>query len=278
MVFMPEEKKYRLAARAANPKGTVVKVKGLEIGSKKIVVMAGPCAVESEQQLLEAALAVKKAGASVLRASAFKPRTSPYGFQGLGEKGLKLIKKVSSEAGLVSETEPVDTRHVKLVSGYVDILRVGARNMTNFELLKEVGKSGKPVILKNGISSTAEEFLLAAEYILKEGNRNVILCYRGTKGFEPATRFALDISIVPWLKRETHLPVIVDPSHGSGNSGLVPQVSMAAIAAGSDGLMVEVHPKPERALSDSAQQLTPAQFSRLMLGLGPVAKSVGRVF
>ena len=273
---MASEKKYKLAARAANPGGTVVNVKGVEIGSSKVVVMAGPCAVESREQLLEAAQAVKDAGASVLRASAFKPRTSPYGFQGMGEEGLKLIKEAGEKFGLVTETEVVDTRHVKLVSEYVDILRVGARNMMNFELLKELGRVRKPVILKNGIVSTAEEFLLAAEYLLAGGNKNVILCYRGTKGFDPATRFALDISIIPWLKKETHLPVIVDPSHSAGSRELVPGAAKAAIAAGADGLMIEVHPNPEKACSDVNQQLLPKEFSALMTELRKVAASVGR--
>ena len=273
---MASDKKYKLASRQAKPNRTVVNVKGVEIGSKKIAVMAGPCAVESGQQLAETARAVKEAGASVLRASAFKPRTSPYGFQGLGEEGLKLIKKAGEETGLVTETEVVDTRHISLVSKYVDILRIGARNMTNFELVKEVGKAGKPVILKNGLASTAEEFLLAAEYLLNEGNKDVILCYRGTKGFDPATRFALDISLIPWLKKETHLPVIVDPSHSAGHKNLVFGAAKAAVAAGADGLMVEVHPNPEKALSDNAQQLLPEEFSKLMGELKRVAKAVGR--
>jgi len=267
---------YKLASRASKPEGSVVKVKGLEIGAKKVVVMAGPCAVESEQQLMQAAKAVKEAGATVLRSSAYKPRSSPYSFQGLGKEGLNLIKKAGQEFGLVTETEVVDTRDVSTVSEYVDILRIGARNMQNFALLKEAGKAGKPVILKNGISATLEEFLLAAEYLLSEGNTDVILCYRGVKGFEPRVRFPLDTGSIPLLKELTHLPVIVDPSHSTGKQSLVGPVSKAAIAAGADGLMVEVHPNPGQAKSDKEQQLLPGQFSELMKQLSPVAKAVGR--
>lgn len=267
---------YKLAARSANPGGTVVKVKGIGIGGRRVAVMAGPCSVESEKQLMQAARAVKEAGASVLRSSAYKPRSSPYSFQGLGEEGLKLIKKAGSEFGLVTETEVLDTRHVSLVAKYVDILRIGARNMQNFELLKEVGKVGKPVILKNGLASTLDEFLLAAEYVLNEGNKDVILCYRGVKSFEPRIRFPLDIASLAMLKELTHLPVIADPSHSAGKQSLVEPVSMAAVAAGADGLMVEIHPNPSEAKSDREQQLTPKQFSALMKGLGPIARAVGR--
>lgn len=265
----------KLASRAGKG-NTVVSVKGTEIGSKRIPVMAGPCAVESKEQLFGAAEAVKKAGASVLRSSAYKPRSSPYSFQGLEKEGLKLIKEAGEKFGLVTETEVVDTRDVKIVSEYVDILRIGARNMQNFALLKEAGKSKKPVILKNGISATVEEFLLSAEYILSEGNKNVILCYRGIRTFEPEIRFPLDTATIPLLKEKTHLPVLVDPSHSTGKASLVGPVSKAAIAAGSDGLMVEVHPSPEKALSDKGQQLTPEQFSTLMRELRPVAEAVGR--
>jgi 3-deoxy-7-phosphoheptulonate synthase len=269
-------KEYKLASRESHPENTVVKVKGVEIGSEKIAVMAGPCAIESEPLLLEAAKAVKEAGASVLRASAFKPRSSPYSFQGLGEEGLKIMKAVGQKAGLVTETEVMDTRHVSLVADYVDILRIGARNMQNFDLLKEAGRTGRPVILKNGIAATMEEFLLAAEYVLNEGCSDVILCYRGIRTIETAVRFPLDVSMVPLLKEETHLPVIVDPSHSSGKKSLVGPVSRAAIAAGADGLIVEVHPKPEKALSDKGQQLTPWEFSALMPSLARVAEAVGR--
>ena len=266
----------KLVSRLSHKESTVIKVKGVEIGARKLAIMAGPCSVESREQLFEAASAVKQAGAFVLRSSAYKPRSSPYSFQGLGEDGLKLIKEAGEEFGLVTETEVVDTRDVKLVSGYVDILRIGARNMHNFALLKEAGNSGKPVILKNGISSTIEEFLLAAEYILSQGNKDVILCYRGIRSFEPEIRFPLDAAAIALLKQLTHLPLIVDPSHSSGKASLVAPVSRAAIAAGADGLMVEVHPNPEKALSDREQQLTPKQFSELMKGLKPVALAVGR--
>jgi len=270
------EKPYRLVSRQAKLDGSIVSVGKLKIGGKKLVLMAGPCAVESEQQLLGAAKAVKEAGASVLRASAYKPRSSPYSFQGLEEEGLKLIKGIGKEVGLATETEVIDTRDVKIVSEYVDILRVGARNMQNFSLLKEVGKSGKPVILKNGISATLNEFLLAAEYILNEGNENLILCYRGIRTFEPAVRFPLDVAMVALLKEETHLPVIVDPSHSTGKASLVGPVSKAALAAGADGLMVEVHPEPEMAFSDKSQQLTPGEFKELVPELKKLAKSLGR--
>jgi 3-deoxy-7-phosphoheptulonate synthase len=274
---MPAEKRpFKLVSRESNLNGTIIDVQGVKVGGKKIVVMAGPCAVESEEQLLETAIAVKKAGATVLRASAFKPRSSPYSFQGLGKEGLEIIKRVGEKTGLVTETEVVDPRDVEAVAAHVDILRVGARNMQNFGLLKEVAKAGKPVILKNGISATMEEFLLAAEYILNEGNPNVILCYRGIRSFEPEIRFPLDAAMVPLLKESTHLPVIVDPSHSAGKASLVPAVGRAAIAAGADGLIVEVHPAPESALSDREQQLTPMQFLGLMKSLGPVARAVGR--
>ncbi len=267
---------YKLASRELHPADTVVKVKDVEIGGNKIVVMAGPCAIESEEVLLEAAKAVKVAGAKVLRASAFKPRSSPYSFQGMGEEGLKLLKKVGEKTGIVTETEVMDTRDVSLVADYVDILRIGARNMQNFNLLKEVGKSGKPVILKNGVSATLDEFLLAAEYLLSEGNKDVILCYRGIRTFEPAIRFPIDAAMIPLIKEKTHLPLIVDPSHSTGIRILVAPVSKAAIAAGADGLIVEVHPCPEKALCDPKQQLLPEQFKKLMFDLSKVAKAVGR--
>ncbi len=269
-------KKYKLASREAHPENTVVRVKGLEVGSERIVVMAGPCAIESEPQLLQAAEAVKSSGASVLRASAFKPRSSPYSFQGMGEEGLQIMKAVGQKTGLVTETEVMDTRQVSLVADYVDILRIGARNMQNFDLLKEAGRAGKPVILKNGIAATLEEFLLAAEYVLNEGCSGVILCYRGIRTIETAVRFPLDVSMIPLLKEETHLPVIVDPSHSTGKKSLVGPVSKAAIAAGCDGLIVEVHPNPGKALSDAGQQLTPKEFAGLMPSLARVAEAVGR--
>jgi len=273
---MPVLKPYKLASREFHPENSIVKVNGLEIGKEEVTIMAGPCAVESEEQLLETAHAVKEAGAKVLRASAYKPRTSPYSFQGLGEEGLKILKKAKKETGLVIETEVMDIRNVGLCAKYVDILRIGARNMQNFDLLREVGKINKPVILKNGISSTMEEFLMSAEYILSEGNKNVILCLRGVRTFEPAIRFPLDVSLIPLLKGTTHLPIIVDPSHATGKKELVGPLAKAAIAAGADGLLIEVHRNPEEALSDAKQQLTPEEFKKLVNELKKVAEAVGR--
>ncbi len=274
--IIPILKEYKLASREFHPENTVVKVNGLEIGSEQLVVMAGPCAIESEEQLLSIAHEVKDAGATVLRASAFKPRTSPYDFQGMGEEGLKLLRKAKQETGLVTETEVLDIRDVELVAKYVDILRVGARNMQNFDLLREVGKTNKPVILKNGIASTLKEFLLAAEYILAEGNRNVILCSRGIRTFETATRFTLDVATVPVLQRESHLPVIVDPSHAAGKRELVQPLARAAVAAGANGLLVEVHNQPEHALCDGKQALLPQDFRQLMADLRVIAPVVGK--
>ena len=274
--IIPITKEYKLASRDFHPENTVVKVNGLEIGAEQLVVMAGPCAIESEEQLLSIAHEVKDAGATVLRASAFKPRSSPYDFQGMGEEGLKLLRKAKQETGLVTETEVLDIRDVELVAKYVDILRVGARNMQNFDLLREVGKTNKPVILKNGISSTLKEFLLAAEYILAEGNRNVILCSRGIRTFETATRFTLDVATVPVLQRESHLPVIVDPSHAAGKRELVQPLARAAVAAGANGLLVEVHNQPEHALCDGKQALLPSDFRQLMKDLRVIAPVTGK--
>ena len=266
----------RLAGRASHPDDTIVRAGNVQFGGKKIVVIAGPCSIESERQLLEAALAVKKSGASVLRGSAFKPRTSPYSFQGLGIEGLEIIKRVKEKAGMVAENEVMDTRQVAAVAEHVDILHVGARNAQNFDLLKEAGKSGKPVILKNGISMTVDEMLMSAEYIMSAGTKDVVLCLRGIRTAETATRFSLDLGLIPVLKRKTHLPVIVDPSHSAGEKSVVPALSKAAVAAGADGLMIEVHPNPEKALSDRQQQLTPEEFSCLMRDLRCVAEAVGR--
>jgi 3-deoxy-7-phosphoheptulonate synthase len=238
--------------------------------------MAGPCAVESEPVLSEIALEVKKAGAVVLRGGAYKPRTSPYSFQGLGEDGLKILKRVSRETGLVTVTEVMDPRDVEKVSQYVDILQIGARNMQNFNLLKEVGISKKPVILKRGMSSTVKELLMSAEYILSEGNFNVVLCERGIRTFEDSTRNTLDISAVPVIKQASHLPVIVDPSHAAGKWGLVAPLAKAAIAAGADGLIIEVHSHPEEAKSDGAQSLLPDNFSNLVQELKALAGISGR--
>lgn len=243
---------------------TVVDVGGVKVGAGRPVVVAGPCSVESWEQILEAAVAVKRAGADILRGGAFKPRTSPYSFQGLGVEGLKLLRRAADEAGLPVVTEVLDPRMVPVVAEYADALQVGARNMQNFPLLREVGRSGKPVFLKRGFGARIEELLAAAEYILLEGNDQVVLVERGIRTFETSTRFTLDIAAVPVLKEQTHLPVIVDPSHAAGRRELVPPLAKAALAAGADGIMVEVHPNPDEALSDARQQLTLEMFERLM--------------
>ncbi len=267
---------FKLASRDFRKEDTVFAIDGAQIGSKQIVVMAGPCAVESNDQIVEAALAVKKAGAVALRGGAFKPRSSPYSFQGLGEEGLKLLAKARDMAGLAVVTEVICPEQVPLVAQYADVLQVGSRNMQNFALLHAVGESHKPVLLKRGLSSTIEEFLNAAEYILSHNNPRVILCERGIRTFETYTRNTVDINAIPVLKQLSHLPVIVDPSHGTGKREYVAAVSRAAIAAGADGLIVEVHPDPENALSDGAQSLRPEEFDQLMAQLRPVAEAVGR--
>ncbi len=269
-------KPYKLASREFMGKNSVVSVNGIEIGGKRIVIMAGPCAVESEAQLLAAAKAVKKAGACILRGGAFKPRTSPFSFQGLEEAGLRLLEKAKEKHGLPVITEVVDPHEVELVAGSADILQIGSRNMQNYALLTEVGKSHRPTVLKRGFSCTITEWLTAADYILAEGNDRVVLCERGIRTFEDSTRFSLDISSIPVLKRSSHLPVIVDPSHAAGHFSLVPAMARAAIAAGADGLLIEVHPNPKEALVDGLQSLTPSDFTRLMGELRMVASSVGR--
>ena len=273
---MPILKPYKLVSREFKPENSIVDVEGIKIGGKKIAIMAGPCSVESFEMLLEVAKKVKKAGAGILRGGAFKPRSSPYSFQGLGEKGLKFLMDVKKETGMKIVTEVMDTRDVKMVEKYADILQVGARNMQNFNLLKEVGLSKKPVLLKRGISATIKEFLMSAEYVLAAGNFNCILCERGIRTFEDATRFTLDLNAVPLIKQLTHLPVIVDPSHGTGTWDLVSPMSKAAIAAGADGLIIEVHPNPEEAYSDGEQSLVPYKFDAMMKELKAVAKAVGR--
>ena len=269
-------KPYKLVSREFKGKASVIDADGIKIGGKKIVVMAGPCSVEDQDGLMSIGKAVKKSGALVLRGGAFKPRSSPYAFQGLGEEGLKYLMEVKKKTGLKIVTEVMDTREVELVERYADILQVGARNMQNFNLLKEVGLCKKPVLLKRGISATVKEFLMSAEYILSNGNFNCILCERGIRTFEDATRFTLDLNAVPLIKKLSHLPVIVDPSHGTGKWDLVSAMSRAAIAAGADGLIVEVHRSPEDAFSDGAQSLLPKKFDVMMKELGPVAKAVGR--
>jgi len=272
----PISKPYKLVSREFESKSTVVKVKNVKLGDKEIVVIGGPCSVENREMLLKVALEIKKAGAKILRGGAFKPRTSPYSFQGLGEKGLKYLAEVGKLTQLPVVTEVMDVRQIELVSKYADIIQIGARNMQNFNLLKEVGKTEKPVLLKRGMASTVKELLMSAEYILSGGNSRVILCERGIRTFEDSTRFTLDISAVSQIKILSHLPVIVDPSHGTGRRELILPLSRAAIAAGADGLMVEVHPKPEEALSDGFQSILPSDFQRLMEEIKPVAEAVGR--
>lgn len=262
-------KPYKLVSRDFHPKNTIVKVAGLEIGTgRRPVVMAGPCAVESEDQIVKIARAVKSAGADMLRGGAFKPRTGPHTFQGLREEGLKLLALASRETGLPFVTEVMSPETVGLVAEYAHLLQVGARNMQNFELLRELGKIRKPVLLKRGMSATIEEFLAAAEYILAEGNSSVILCERGIRTFETATRNTLDLAVVPLIKEVSHLPIVVDPSHATGRRSLVAPMVKASLVAGADGVMVEVHPDPEKALSDGPQSLTPAGFERLMQDVG----------
>jgi 3-deoxy-7-phosphoheptulonate synthase len=253
-----------------------VDVDGLKVGGKKAVVIAGPCSVENRKLLMDIAVKVKKAGATVLRGGAFKPRTSPYAFQGLGEKGLKFLAEAKKETGLKTVTELMDIRDLGLVCKYADIIQIGARNMQNFSLLREVGKTKKPVLLKRGMSNTIKEFLMSAEYVLSGGNFNVILCERGIRTFEDATRFTLDISAVPVVKSLSHLPIIVDPSHATGKWGLVGAAAKAGIAAGADGLIIEVHPNPEEALSDGEQSIYPENFAKLMVELRRVAAAVDR--
>lgn len=268
---------YKLVSREFKKTDSIIRIKpGIDVGSKKIAVVAGPCSIESGKQMLDVAKKIRKSGAMILRGGAFKPRTSPYSFQGLGEEGLKILKDTAQGLGLASATEVMDTRDVALVARYADILQIGARNMQNFNLLKEAGQVKKPVILKRGLSATIKELLMSAEYILSEGNFNVILCERGIRTFENFTRNTLDLSAVCAIKMLSHLPVIVDPSHAAGRWGMVKPLSKAAIACGADGLMVEVHSNPQEALSDGTQQLLPANFSNLMKELKPVALAVGK--
>ena len=265
-----------LASRELKKENTIIELDGVKIGGEEIVVMAGPCAVESENQIIETARAVKNAGAKILRGGVFKPRTSPYSFQGLGEEGLEHLKKAKEESGLVVVTEVMDPKTVELVARYCDILQIGSRNMHNFSLLKEASRTNKPILLKRGMSATLNELINSAEYILSEGNSQVILCERGIRTFENYTRNTLDLSAVPALKELTHLPIIVDPSHGTGRASLVSSMSKAAIAAGADGLIVEVHPLPEQALSDGKQSLTIGEFEQMIKDIKKIAESVGR--
>ena len=273
---MPILKPYKLCSKEVRPEPTIIDVKGVKIGGKEIVVMAGPCSVEGEEQLMETAKAVKASGAKLLRGGAYKPRTSPYSFQGMEEEGLKLLRRVSEATGLPIITEVMNPREAKLVHDYADILQIGARNVQNFSLLKEVGKLRKPILLKRGLATTIEEWLMSAEYIFSEGNHEVILCERGIRTFERATRNTMDISAAPVLKELTHLPVVMDPSHGVGYWQYVDAMSKASVAAGADGLLIEVHWKPEEAFSDGPQSLKPHKFDKLMKELKPVAEAVGR--
>jgi 3-deoxy-7-phosphoheptulonate synthase len=273
---MPVEDTTMLFDRSRKSSGTVVNVNGVEIGGKQLVVMAGPCAVESRDQILETAHAVHRSGARILRGGAYKPRTSPYNFRGLKEEGLQYLAEARDETGLPVVTEIMDARHLDIVCRYADILQVGSRNMQNFTLLEELGRLQIPVLLKRGMSATIEEFLCAAEYILSGGNQEVILCERGIRTYETASRNTLDLNAVPILKRRTHLPVIVDPSHGTGYSWMVPHLARAAVAVGADGLIVEVHRAPNEALSDATQSLSPDEFDEMMKTLGPIAEAVGR--
>jgi len=273
---IPIPGKIKLAVKNDEVQKTIVDVNGVKIGGDRVIIMAGPCSVESREQVLEAAIVVKAGGAQILRGGAFKPRTLPYSFQGLGEEGLQLLAEARKETGLPIVTEVMDANKVELVASYADILQIGTRNMQNFPLLKEVGRSDKPVMLKRGMSATINEWLGCAEYILAEGNPNVILCERGIRTFETITRNTVDISAVPILHMISHLPVIVDPSHGTGSRSLVPPMSMAAIAAGADGVMVEVHPHPEEALCDGAQSLSPDDFKSFIQDIKPIIAATNR--
>ncbi|HTD52121.1 MAG TPA: 3-deoxy-7-phosphoheptulonate synthase [Thermoanaerobaculia bacterium] len=273
---IPVSAPYKLVSREAKKENTVVSVGGVPVGGKQLVVVAGPCAIESEAQAMETAHAVRSAGALLYRGGAFKPRTSPYSFQGLGEQGLKVLAKVRSETGLPIVTEVLDTETAELVAEYADCLQVGARNMQNFSLLRRLGRLGKPVLLKRGMSATIEELLLCAEYLLAEGNYQVILCERGVRTFSDHTRNTLDLSAVPYVQRISHLPILVDPSHGTGKRQKVLPLSRAAVAVGADGLLIEVHPHPEQALSDGPQALLPDMFVELMRQVRQLAPVVGR--
>lgn len=275
--IVPILRPFKLASRDFQPQDTVFQLNGHSIGGQKIVVMAGPCAVESREQILETAHLVKEAGGHLLRGGAFKPRTSPYSFQGLGEEGLQFLAEAREATGLAVVTEVMAPEQLPLVAQYADVLQIGTRNMQNYALLHAVGEAGMPVLLKRGMMSTIEEFLMSAEYILSHGNRQVMLCERGIRTFETYTRNTLDINAVPVLKELTHLPVVVDPSHATGKWRLVNAVSKAAVAAGADGLIIEVHPNPELAVSDGAQSLRPVRFAELLAQLKSVAEAVDRI-
>jgi len=274
--IVPIMKPYKLAGRELKQSSTIVEIGDVKIGGDEVVVMAGPCAIETEENYVATAIKVKEAGAKILRGGAFKPRTSPYAFQGLEEDGLKIMAAGREATGLKLVTEVIDTRDVELVSNYTDILQIGARNMQNFRLLKEVGMSSKPVLLKRGLSATIEEWLMAAEYIMASGNPNIILCERGIRTYETATRNTIDMSAIPVVKELSHLPIVVDPSHATGTWKYVSALSKGAIATGADGLIIEVHMEPNCALCDGAQSLKPSKFAQLMSELKPIAEAVGK--
>jgi len=273
---VPILKPFKLASREFHPEGSVFQARGVKIGGGHLAVIAGPCAVESEPLLFEVAARVKEAGANILRGGAYKPRTSPYSFQGLGREGLKILKAAGERFSMPVVTEVMDPRQVEVVERHADMLQIGARNMQNFDLLKECGRTRMPVLLKRGLSATVKDLLMSAEYVLSEGNREVVLCERGIRTFEDSTRNTLDLSIVPNIQGQSHLPIIVDPSHATGRPELIPAMARAAIAAGADGIHVEVHSCPERALSDGPQALVPDQFDRLMDDIRRLADLLGR--
>jgi 3-deoxy-7-phosphoheptulonate synthase len=266
---------YKLASRTAHPKPTVVEVGHVKFGGGNLAMIAGPCAVEAPERMESIAAAIRKAGAHILRGGAFKPRTSPYSFQGLGLEGLKILREAGDAHGMPVVTEVVDPRHVELVCEYADMLQLGARNMQNFVLLTEVGLTNKPVLLKRGMSATIQDLLMSAEYIVSQGNSNVVLCERGVKGFDPATRNTFDVAAVPQIHKLSHLPVIVDPSHATGRPELIPDCALAGVAAGADGVHIEVHDKPDEAMSDGPQALLPAQYAELFDQIRKVAAAVG---
>lgn len=273
---VPIMRPYKLASRELKKESSVIRVKDVEIGGNKLAVFAGPCAIESQEQFSYVAQKVKESGANILRGGAFKPRSSPYSFAGLEADGLKIMRRAGDETGLPICTEVLDTRDVELVGSYADIIQIGARNMQNFKLLREVGKCNKPILLKRGLANTIEEWLMAAEYIMSEGNEDVILCERGIRTFEPSTRNTFDLSAIPVTKELSHLPIIADPSHAAGTYKYVDALARGAVAAGADGLMIEVHNCPEKAMSDGEQSLTPEHFDALMKQLVPIAEAVGR--
>ena len=267
---------FKLASRSYKNENTEIKIKNVVIGSNEVIVMAGPCSVENEEQIFKLAEIVSKAGAKILRGGAFKPRTSPYSFQGMGEEGLKLMRKAADKYGLLVITEVMESSHIDLIESYTDILQVGARNMQNFPLLRDLGKTSKPIMLKRGMSATVEELLMSAEYILASGNQEVMLCERGIRTFETYTRNTFDLSAIPVIHKRSHLPIIADPSHATGLRDKVIPMARAAVAAGADGLMVEVHHEPEKALSDGPQALLPEQFTELMKQVKAIAEVIGR--